>query len=124
SEQRGPAEVAFAYRSLDGVPRETRVRFGPAPPTLSPNPAGVELHNGARPRRCMSMLVRCLRGSEPASATRFYATMRQARRSLAQRRAGLAKIETSNVTVHGILSRARRGLEMIKNAQPPARYPS
>ena len=43
SEQRGPAEVGFVYRSLDGIPRETRVSFGAAPRELSTSRAEFEL---------------------------------------------------------------------------------
>jgi glycogen debranching enzyme len=122
SEQRGPAEVAFAYRSLDGVPRETRVRFDAAPAALSTSRAEFELDIDARARRSVGMLVQCLRGSEPASAG-FYATMRRARRSLARARAGHAKIDTSNVTVNSILSRSSADLEMLKTETPLGPYP-
>jgi len=123
SEQRGPAEIAFVYRPLDGLARETRIRFDAAPAALSASRAEFELDIDARARRSMTMLVQCRRGNEPAGAARFYATMRQARRSLAQRRAGLAKIETSNVTVNGILSRSSADLEMLKTETPLGPYP-
>jgi glycogen debranching enzyme len=122
SEQRGPAEVAFAYRSLDGVPRETRVRFDAAPAALSTSRAEFELEIDARTRRSIGMLVQCLRGSEPASAG-FFATMRRARRSLARARACHAKIDTSNVTVNSILSRSSADLEMLKTETPLGPYP-
>jgi glycogen debranching enzyme len=123
AEQRAPAEVAFVYRSLDGIPRETRVRFAVMPNELSTSRAEFELDIDARARRSVSMAVQCLRGGEPASAGRFYATMRSARRSLARARAGLARIETSNVTVNSILSRSSADLEMLKTETPLGPYP-
>ena len=123
SEQRGPAEVAFAYRSLDGIPRETRVRFDAAPAALSTRRAEFDLEIDARARRCVGLQVQCLRGSEAARAEGFYTTMRRARRSLARTRAGHAKIDTSNVTVNGILSRSSADLEMLQTETPFGPYP-
>jgi glycogen debranching enzyme len=123
SEQRGPAEVVFVYRALDGIPRQTCVRFDATPHELSTSRAEFELEIDARARRSIGMAVQCRRGDEPASAGPFYATMRGARRSLARARAGLAKIETSNVTVNSILSRSSADLEMLKTETPLGPYP-
>src|SRR5687767_1389281 len=80
SEQRGPAEMAFVYRSLDGVPRATRISFDVPPAALSPSRANFELEIEPRARRSLGVTVQCLQGTEPASAGPFYATMRRARR--------------------------------------------
>ena len=123
SEQRGPAEIGFVYRSLDGVARETCIRFDAAPAALSPSRADFELEIDARARRSIGVLVQCLRGSEPASGGRFYATMRRARREQARERKSLPRIETSNVTVNSILSRSGADLAMLMTATPLGPYP-
>jgi glycogen debranching enzyme len=122
-ELRGPAEVAFVYRSLDGVPRATRIAFDPVPATLTPGRAEFELDIDARSRRSIGVTVQCLLGERPASAAGFHATMRRARRSRARERASLAKIETSNATVNGILSRSSADLAMLATDTPHGPYP-
>src|SRR5688572_24828050 len=51
AEVRGAAEIAFVYRSLDGVPRSTRIRFDAVPARLTPARADFELELDARMRR-------------------------------------------------------------------------
>src|SRR6266850_8257952 len=107
SERRGAHEIAFVYRSLDGVPRSTLIRFAPAPASLTSSRAEFELELEPRERRALGVTVHCVQGealSPPSS--HFYATMRRARRTLARSRAGLAKLESSNATVNSILSRS------------------
>jgi glycogen debranching enzyme len=123
SEQRGAAEVAFIYESVDGVPRATRISFDVAPKSLSPSRAGFELDIEARTRRSVGVTVQCLHGEQPASAGPFYATMRRARREQARERKRLPKIETSNVTVNSILSRSSADLAMLMTETPLGPYP-
>jgi glycogen debranching enzyme len=124
SELRGPAEAAFVYRSLDGVPRSTRILFNPAPAALSSNRAEFELELEARERRSLSVTVHCLQGdAAPPRSPHFYATLRRARRTRSLERASLAKIETSNVTVNSILSRSAADLAMLMTETPHGPYP-
>jgi glycogen debranching enzyme len=126
SEPRGAAEVAFVYRSLDAVPRATRVCFDPAPTTLSPSRAEFTLQLGARERRSLGVTVHCVQGEAAAARQadgRFFATMRRARRIRARERASLPKIETSNVTVNSILSRSTADLAMLMTETPHGPYP-
>jgi glycogen debranching enzyme len=124
SEARGPAELAFIYQSLDGVPRSTRIRFDPAPLALSANRAEFELELEPRERRALSVTVHCVQGAAPEpSKKNFYGTMRRARRVRARERASLATIETSNVTVNNILSRSTADLAMLMTETPHGPYP-
>ncbi|HEX6265724.1 MAG TPA: amylo-alpha-1,6-glucosidase [Burkholderiales bacterium] len=124
AEVRGPAEVAFVYRSLDGVPRATRICFDPAPVRLTAARAELELELEARERRSFGVTVHCLRGEEPAQAgARYFSTLRRARRSLAAGRARAPQIETSNPTVNAILSRAGADLAMLTTQTPHGPYP-
>src|SRR5688572_5979396 len=119
----GPAEVVFAYRSLDGVPRATRISFDLAPVALTPARADFELDIEPRARRSLAVRVQCLQGDQPASAGRFYATMRRARRARAGEHARRARVETSNVTVNSIFSRSAADLAMLKTETPHGPYP-
>jgi glycogen debranching enzyme len=123
SERPGPAEIAFVYRSLDGVPRTTRIRFDTAPAALSASRADFELEIEPRARRSLGVTVQCLQGSQPASSGPFYTTMRRARRERARERESLAKIQTSNATVNSILSRSSADLAMLMTETPLGPYP-
>ena len=123
SERRGPAEIAFVYRSLDGVPRSTRITFDPAPVALSPSRAEFELELDPRARRTLGVTIQCLQGEQPASAGPFFATMRHARHHRARDRARLPQIESSNVTVNSILSRSTADLAMLMTETPHGPYP-
>jgi glycogen debranching enzyme len=124
AEVRGPAEAVFSYGALDGVARATRICFDPAPVRLSATRADFELDIDARARRCFGVTVHCLRGGEPAQAdTRFFRTLRRARRSLAAERLRAPAIETSNPTVNGVLSRAGADLAMLTTQTPHGPYP-
>jgi glycogen debranching enzyme len=123
TEQRAPAEIAFVYKSLDGVPRSTRISFDPAPVALESGRAEFELELDPRERRTLSVVVNCLQGDAPACTTRFHATMRRARRIRAREREALAKIESSNVTVNSILSRSTADLAMLMTHTPHGPYP-
>jgi glycogen debranching enzyme len=123
-EQRSPEEIAFVYRSVDGVPRATRICFDPAPAALSAARAEFELDLGARERKSIGMAVQCEHGEAAAPAERrFFTVMRRARRARAAERAGLPQIESSNLSVNGVLSRSSADLAMLMTETPHGRYP-
>ncbi|MFL6572456.1 MAG: glycogen debranching N-terminal domain-containing protein [Burkholderiales bacterium] len=122
-ERRGDAQIAYVYSSLDRIARSTCISFDAVPAALSERGAAFELEIDSRARRAVGMLIQCRRGGEQAGDGRFYATMRRARRSRARERAGLAKIETSNVTVNAILSRSSADLAMLTTETAHGPYP-
>jgi len=120
----GAAEVAFVYESLDGVPRSTRLSFGPQPTRLTETRAEFELELAARERRPISIAVHCIEGAAaPAAERRFFVARRQARRTLATARAQAAEIETSNQSVNGVLARSAADLAMLNTDTPHGPYP-
>ncbi len=124
TERRGADEVAFVYRSVDGVPRATRICFDPAPASLGATRAEFELDLGARERKSIGMTVQCQQGpATPRAEPRFFTVMRRARRSRAAERARLPQIESSNVSVNGILSRSSADLAMLMTETPQGPYP-
>ena len=121
---RGPAEVSFVYASADGMPRATRICFDPAPARLSATRAEFDVELDPRARTSISVTVYCERGEHPpAPERRFFPALRRARRSLAAERAGRPQIETSNVTVNSILSRAGADLAMLTTQTEHGPYP-
>jgi glycogen debranching enzyme len=123
-ELRGPAEVAFVYGSLDGMPRSTRICFAPVPALLTPTRAEFHLELGSRERRAIAVTVHCEHGEGPPRAeTRFFPAMRRARRSLAQTRREGAAIETSSGAINAVLSRSSADLAMLTTETPHGPYP-
>ena len=123
SQQRGRAAMSFVYRSLDGVPRTTCISFDPAPVMLSSSRAEFELELDPRERRTLGVTVQYLQGDQPASAGPFYNVMRHPRHVRARARSSLPKIESSNATVNGILSRSTADLAMLMTETPHGPYP-
>ncbi len=120
----GPAEVGFFYESLDGLPRSTRVTFGPQPARLTEEAAELELLLAAKERRPISMTVQCVEGSaRPPVERRFFVTRRAARRKLAASRAAAPLIETSNPLFNGVLERSSADVEMLTTETPYGPYP-
>jgi glycogen debranching enzyme len=123
TEVRGPAEVAFVYDSVDGVPRATRICFSMQPDTLSSTRAEFELELGARQRRALGVTVHCEYGRSPPTDTRFFASLRRARRAHAGARARVPAIETSNSVFNNVLSRSAADLAMLTTETPHGPYP-
>jgi glycogen debranching enzyme len=125
AQARGPAEAAFVYDSVDGVPRATRIRFGMAPSTLSAKRAEFELELGARERKALSVTVHCEHGPRSGAPAnmRFFGALRRARRAGAAMRAELPAIESSNPMFNNVMSRSSADLAMLMTETPHGRYP-
>jgi len=122
-EARGPAEAAFVYESLDGIPRSTRVCFSPVPARLAEKRAEFEFMLGARERRALAVSVYCVEGEPARPESRFFTTLRQARRTLSAARARAAVIETSNSAYNAVISRSSADLAMLNTETEHGPYP-
>jgi len=124
SELAGAGEVIFHYASLDGVPRSTRIAFGPQPARLTSARAEFEFELAARERRPISVTVQCVEGAGAAPAERrFFVMRRLARRSLAAAREAGPLIETSNAVFNNVLERSSADLAMLMTETPHGAYP-
>jgi glycogen debranching enzyme len=123
TELRGPAEVAFVYESVDGVPRTTRLSFGMIPSMLAPDRAEFELELGARQRRALGVTVHCEHGNAFNGNTKFFGALRQARRARTAARSGVPEIESSNSVFNSVLSRSMADLAMLTTETPHGPYP-
>jgi glycogen debranching enzyme len=124
----GPAEVAFYYQSIDGLPRSTRLLFGPQPARLTAKGtegrAEFTLDLAARERRPLSLTVQSVEGNGAfASERRFFVVRRIARRTLTEAREQAPIIETSNTVVNSILERSSADLAMLMTETPHGAYP-
>ena len=123
-----PAEVAFYYQSVDGLPRSTRVAFGPQPARLTARAtegrAEFELDLAARERRPISVTVQCVEGNGALAAERrFFVMRRVARRAQSEARENAPLVETSNNVVNGVLERSSADLAMLMTETPHGAYP-
>jgi len=124
----GPSEAAFYYQSVDGLPRSTRLSFGPQPTRLTASGtegrAEFELNLAARERRPISVTVQCVEGNGTAVAERrFFVMRRVARRAQTEAREQAPLIETSNNVVNSILERSSADLAMLMTETPHGAYP-
>ena len=126
-EKRGPGEAAFVYASQDGIPRQTRICFSPAPARLVEGRAEFEFRLGARERRALGVTVQCQEGepqpAPPKSESRFFTAMRKARRTLSLARETAADIETSNAAVNQVIGRSFSDLGMLNTLTAHGPYP-
>jgi glycogen debranching enzyme len=123
TEVRGPAEVAFVYDSVDGVPRATRICFSSEPAILETTRAEFELELGVRERRALGVTVHCEHGQAAPANPRFFASLRRARRARSAARAGVPQIESSNSVFNSVLSRSTADLAMLTTQTPHGPYP-
>ena len=124
AELRGPAEVAFLYDSVDGMPRSTRICFSLQPSRLDAARAEFDLDLEARGRRSFGVSVHCDHGpSGEAKEKRFFSALRQARRTYASARAGVPEINSSNTVFNSVLSRSSADLAMLMTETPHGPYP-
>ena len=120
----GPADVEFAYASLDGRPRSTRLAFSPTPARLAEGRAEFDLELAPRERRPIALTVQCIEGEHaPAPARRFFVARRAARRSLAAAREAAPQVETSNNVFNAVLERSSADLSMLMTETAQGAYP-
>jgi len=124
AEVRGGDEVVFRYQSHDAIPRATRLRFSPAPQSISDARAVFDVELGPGERRSIDVSVHCENGaSAPDGCGRFGPALRQARRARAAVRRRAVEVRTSNETVNAVLSRSTADLAMLITDTPQGGYP-
>lgn len=120
----GADGVRLAYTGLDGILRVTRLRFAPAPTTLTADMAGFELELPARGHVVLHIEIRC--GDEvPAHSAReaFMLGIRDARRALRRASSRASGVETSNDVFNEAARRSVADLYMLMTDKPGGPYP-
>src|SRR5581483_10630920 len=120
----GPAEAVFHYQAVDGLPRATRISFGPQPSRLTQTRAEFELDLAARERRPIALTVQCVEVNlVPSAERRFFVVRRMAHRALVAAREAAPVIETSNALCNNVLERSSADLAMLMTETPHGAYP-
>jgi glycogen debranching enzyme len=116
--------VEFVYAALDRVERSTRIRFDPAPRTLTTGNAGFDVALDSRQRRAIFVQVTCDdRTDAPREDVRFFTAMRKVRGDLRRTSRRAAGIETSNSLFNEVLCRGMSDLTMLNTDTAQGPYP-
>jgi glycogen debranching enzyme len=116
--------VVLAYEGLDGLRRETNLRFDPAPTQLAHDRADYDLNLAAGETHVLFFETRCDAAvpSEPARR-QFFIGLRGARRALRSCVTAAAAPETSNDILNEALHRSIADLYMLVSDTPEGSYP-
>lgn len=122
--QVGGDTVLFSYDGLDGIRRTTRLRFDPAPDTLSAGNARFNLDLDPHGSIVIGLDAGC-QGREPERPARaaFMTCLREARRRLGQARKRAASIGCSNSIFDEAARRSMADLAMLTTDTPTGPYP-
>jgi glycogen debranching enzyme len=120
--------VRLSYTGLDGVLRQTRLRFGPRPDRVEPDGVTFTLRLAPAERLTIYVEILCITAqSKPAAssppAEAFFFAMRDARRSLRRAASRAAAIETGNDIFNEAVRRSVSDLYMLMTDTEVGAYP-
>ncbi|GBF26860.1 hypothetical protein MnTg02_01902 [bacterium MnTg02] len=124
AERRADDTTVLLYEGLDGVARETVLRFDPAPDALTLDDARFDFEIEPEGVRSLFVTVSCA-GAEAAMTPRrsFFTCMREARRVQRAAVRDTATVETSNTAFNELLCRSFSDLCMLLSATEHGLYP-
>ncbi len=124
AERREDDTVALLYEGLDGVSRETILRFDPVPDTLTLNDALFDFEIEPERRRNLFVTVSCAAAeAEMAPRRNFLTCLRAARRVQRAAARDAATVETSNTAFNELLCRSFSDLYMLLSPTEHGLYP-
>ena len=115
--------VALGYRGLDGVARHTRLRFDPAPASLSASEARFDLWLEPQTLQTVSLVVGCGSEESPAVATPHDEAWTAAEAARAGALQARARVVTSNEAFNEWLDRSLADLQMMLTQTRFGLYP-
>jgi len=116
--------LVFAYRGLDGLERETGVRFDPPPARMEGAVARYALRLDPGEQTGIAIAVHCRRGAEDAAPDPgFEGWVERHRAWSAARGREVARIETSNAAFNDWLARSRADLDMLSTQAEGGPFP-
>ncbi len=116
--------IRLAYSGLDGLTRETTLRFDPAPTDLAPGQAVFEIELAPRETRVVFIEISCQQHefSQPVRPG-FLSSLKEARRALRQSSGRATAIVTSNQVFNESIRRSVSDLYMLMTDTPEGPYP-
>ncbi|MFC6490554.1 glycogen debranching N-terminal domain-containing protein [Nitratireductor sp. GCM10026969] len=116
--------AVLAYTGLDGVERQTTLRFDPAPKELTGGRAVYEIE--LKPRQTRQFFVEVTCGESPWEMTprrQFFSGLREARRAMRAAVGNAASVTTSNDVFNEAVRRAVADLYMLMTETEDGPYP-
>ena len=120
--KRAPSEISFVYEGLDQVARETVLRFQPQPAALDGGQASFAVDLGPFERSSIFVSVGC-GGGTPPEISDFQRALRDRRRAIRAKTAGIATVESSNDLFNEMCRRSTADLYMLMSRTPHGLYP-
>lgn len=116
--------ITLSYAGLDGIKRETNLRFHPAPARLDPSEAVFEFSIDPGDRAVLFMVVSCGEMAEESDPSRvFFTLLRQAHRTRHSATKKAATVETSNTVLNEVLCQSFADLHMLLTHTDHGLYP-
>ena len=119
----GERSVVLGYTGLDGVLRETAIRFSPAPAQLGPKLAVFSLELAAKQSVELYVTISCSLGRQPPAVLAFENAQTEAHHRLERATEGDCRVTTSNERVNDWLNRSVADLHMMITDTPHGPYP-
>ena len=123
----GPDRVAFSYNGLDGIVRQTMLRFEPWPTRIELHRVVYEMALEPDERRSVLITIACDEpearqtiGSDEANFLRGY---RDTRRALRAATSGMTRVETSNHLFNEVIARSSSDMYMLVTPTEHGLYP-
>ena len=117
----GPDAVLLNYEGLDGVLRQTKVVFDPAPNTLEHHTARYQLTLAPNQVAAIFLALAC--GPAETWKPNFFKGLLAARRETRAATRNAATVQTSNAIFNEVLCRSMADLDMLLTETPDGRYP-
>ena len=119
-----PDAVTLSYTGLDGLRRETRLHFEPAPTRITADSAVFEVDLAPYERKTFFLEIRCGPGyGIRAPRAAFFACFREARRALRRTASRAASVSSSNEVFNETVRRSVSDLYMLATDTPSGPYP-
>jgi glycogen debranching enzyme len=120
-----PDRVTLGYTGLDGLRRTTRLRFEPAPATVTAHAVRYAFDLEPHATRCVFVEIACEaeRIERRAARRAFFSSLRESRRALRQLARSAARVVTSNEVFNEGLRRSVSDLYMLVTATPEGPLP-
>ena len=120
----GPDGVRLAYVGLDGVRRETGLRFHPRPDRLGADHAEFAFDIEPRSTRLVFMEIRCAGAPTSAGPDRgFFFALREARRRQRAATARATAVDSSHDVFNEMIRRSVADIGMLTTNTPEGPYP-
>ncbi len=123
----GPDRVAFSYNGLDGIVRQTMLRFEPWPTRIESHRVVYEMSLEPDERRSILITIACdeTEAGQPLDSdeANFLRGYRDTRRALRAATSGMTRVETSNHLFNEVIARSSSDMYMLVTPTEHGLYP-